>query len=58
MFITGMVGQSATLTSEMSERKTQYPKQHFNICGYAAPKLDMEVQKRSKISNNIIYKTK
>ncbi len=38
---TGFTGQAATLSSvSSSERRGRNPKQQFNMCGYAAPKLD------------------
>jgi len=41
MLATGFAGQAASLGSEsFSERKDKNPKQRFNMCGYAAPKLD------------------
>lgn len=38
---TGLAGQAATISSlSNSERNGKSPKQQFNMCGYAAPKLD------------------
>jgi predicted dehydrogenase len=38
MLATGLAGHAATLGSEIAEKRN--PKQRFNMCGYAAPKLD------------------
>ena len=38
MLATGLAGHAANLGSEITEKRN--PKQRFNMCGYAAPKLD------------------
>ncbi|MDO9615404.1 MAG: acetylgalactosaminidase, partial [Bacteroidota bacterium] len=41
MLATGLASQAASLTSETSaEGRRKSSKQKFNMCGYAAPKLD------------------